>query len=58
MIKSLHLRNYAKHKDLAIDFTAGLTTICGKNGGGKTLIVEAVSFALFGVKELRGSKSE
>lgn len=58
MIKSLHLRNYAKHKDLAIDFTAGLTTICGKNGGGKTLIVEAVSFALFGVKELRGSKSD
>lgn len=58
MIKSLHLRNYAKHKDLAIDFTTGLTTICGKNGGGKTLIVEAVSFALFGVKELRGSKSD
>lgn len=58
MIKSLHLRNYAKHKDLEIDFTTGLTTICGKNGGGKTLIVEAVSFALFGVKELRGSKSD
>lgn len=58
MIKSLHLRNYAKHKDLEIDFATGLTTICGKNGGGKTLIVEAVSFALFGVKELRGSKSD
>jgi DNA repair exonuclease SbcCD ATPase subunit len=58
MIKSLHLRNYAKHKDLVIDFKKGLTTICGKNGGGKTLIVEAISFALFGVKELRGAKTD
>ncbi len=58
MLKRIHLKNYAKHKDLELNFSDGLTAICGKNGGGKTLIVEAVSFALFGSKELRGSKSD
>lgn len=58
MLKKLHLKNYAKHKDLELNFSDGLTAICGKNGGGKTLIVEAMSFALFGSKELRGSKSD
>lgn len=58
MFKKLHLKNYAKHKDLELNFSDGLTAICGKNGGGKTLIVEAMSFALFGSKELRGSKSD
>ena len=58
MFKKLHLKNYAKHKDLELTFSDGLTAICGKNGGGKTLIVEAISFALFGSKELRGSKSD
>ena len=48
MLKKLHLKNYAKHKDLELNFSDGLTAICGKNGGGKTLIVDAVSFALFG----------
>ena len=48
MLKRIHLKNYAKHKDLELNFSDGLTAICGKNGGGKTLIVEAVSFALFG----------
>lgn len=54
MLKYLLLENFVKHKHTEIEFQKGLTAIVGKNGGGKSLIQEAIRFALFGTQALRG----
>lgn len=54
MIKYLKLKNFVKHDDLELTFEKGLTAICGANGAGKSLIQEAIRFALFGTQALRG----
>ena len=54
MITKIELTNYrcyAKHTEV---FSSGLNIIAGANGIGKTSIVEAISFALFGNKVTRG----
>ena len=43
-ISQLLLHNFRNHKDLHISFPAGATTIIGRNGRGKTNIVEAVNY--------------
>ena len=43
-IKSLSLTNFRNHKNLDLDFTGSTTTIIGRNGRGKTNIVEAVNY--------------
>ena len=54
MLKYILLENFVKHKHTEIEFHKGMTAIVGKNGGGKSLIQEAVRFALFGTSALRG----
>lgn len=54
MLKYLLLENFVKHKRTEITFERGMTAIVGKNGGGKSLIQEAIRFALFGTAALRG----
>lgn len=58
MIKTLTLHNFVKHKNLTLDFQSGVSVICGRNGAGKSLILEAIAFALFGSAALRGKKDE
>jgi len=53
MIKKIHLKNYRVYKDEVIDFD-DLKIIKGRNGKGKTTIVEAIGFALFGSSLQRG----
>ena len=43
-ISELSLRNFRNHENLELDFPAGATTIVGRNGRGKTNIVEAVHY--------------
>lgn len=43
-INSLSLNNFRNHQSLDIDFTGASTTIIGRNGRGKTNIVEAVNY--------------
>lgn len=43
-ISRLGLRNFRNHENLDLSFTAGATTIVGRNGRGKTNIVEAVHY--------------
>ena len=57
MIYKLELTNYRCHKSLVKDFDEGLNIIADANGTGKTSIVEAISFALFGNKLTRGKAS-
>ena len=43
-IKSLSLRDFRNHQDSQFAFTPGVTAIIGRNGRGKTNIVEAVNY--------------
>lgn len=44
----MELRNYRKFRDSRIEFPDGVVAIVGQNGSGKTTILEAVTWALFG----------
>lgn len=57
MITRLYLDNMFKHFDQTFTFENGLTGVIGPNESGKSLIVEAIRYALFGSAALRG-KSE
>lgn len=58
MLHKLTLKGFAVHRHREIDFTNGLTSIVGANGVGKSLIVEAIRYALFGTAALRGDHPE
>ncbi len=53
IIKQLELLNFLSHAHSKIDFEKGVTVIYGHNGAGKSSIIDAIKFALFGEK--RGS---
>ena len=48
IIKTLKLENFKSYKNSTIDFDQGISLILGENGSGKSSILEAISFALFG----------
>lgn len=48
LIEKLELENFRSHKDTKIDLNQGITLILGENGAGKSSILEAINFALFG----------
>ncbi|GIP38606.1 hypothetical protein J31TS4_18860 [Paenibacillus sp. J31TS4] len=54
--KSLKLHNYKSHRDLTVDF-GELTQITGDNAKGKSSIVEAIPFTLYGTDAL-GTKTD
>lgn len=58
MLKKLELRNFRKHTDLSIEFGNGLNVIRGSNEAGKSTILEAALYALYGAKALRNSLAE
>ena len=48
-IKSLTLSGYRQFREpVTLEFTKGLTGICGPNGVGKSKIIEAIGYALYG----------
>lgn len=48
----LKMRNFKKFRNAEIEFRDGLTGIVGNNGAGKSTIVEAISWSLYGSKIL------
>jgi DNA repair exonuclease SbcCD ATPase subunit len=58
MIKTLELTNFRKHKDLTLNLKPGLNCLRGANEQGKTTICEAICYAIFGSKMLRGTFSD
>lgn len=58
MLKTLHIKNLFTHKDRRFDFGLGTTCITGPNEGGKSLILEAIEYALFGSSALRGTADD
>ncbi|MEO0213723.1 MAG: AAA family ATPase, partial [candidate division WOR-3 bacterium] len=48
IISSLRLRDFLVHEDSEIEFKEGLNVITGENGSGKSSIIQAIYYALFG----------
>jgi len=48
VIEKLVLKNFERYRKAEIDFSAGLNLVRGRNSTGKTTILNALTFALFG----------
>ena len=55
-LNAIRLQNFRQHADTSISFDKGLTGIQGANGSGKSTILEAIGWALYGVNATRGSR--
>ncbi len=55
MINKVFIHNFRCHSNLAIELGRGLTALRGENEAGKSTALEAIIFALFGVKACRNS---
>ena len=47
-IEELHLRNFRGARDVWVSFTAGTNIVCGDNGTGKSTLMDAFLWLLFG----------
>ena len=52
----LRLVNFRQHADTEIEFGDGITGIIGPNGSGKTSLLEAIAWAIYGNPAARGDK--
>jgi len=48
MIQSIRLKNWRSHKDSLLEFKKGTNVLVGVMGSGKTSVVDAICFGLFG----------
>jgi len=55
---SLEMHNFRKFKDAEIKFPEGIIGLVGNNGAGKSTIIEAIGWALYGNRAARTSKDE
>ncbi len=46
MLTQLHVQNFAIISDISLQFGAGLNVFSGETGAGKSIVIEALSFAL------------
>jgi exonuclease SbcC len=58
IIKSIHLQNYRRYTDQLVEFPNGLIGIVGKNGVGKSTLIEAIGWCLYGNNAARTNKDE
>src|SRR5690242_8098458 len=52
----LRLVNFRQHAETELEFGPGITGIVGPNGSGKTTILEAIGWAIYGTQAVRGDK--
>ncbi len=57
MIKDMQLKDFIAHRDTKIEFGKGITIFVGHNGSGKSSIIDAVTFALFGKHTRKSNKN-
>ena len=58
MISNVSLNSFRQHESLYIEFKDGLNVLKGANESGKSTVVEAILYALFGAKTLRDTFAE
>lgn len=58
MLHQIELTNFQRHESLTVAFGAGLNAIKAPNEGGKSTILRAISYALFGTSALPASLDE
>lgn len=56
ILKQLDLFNFRRYKELSIEFKDGITGIVGKNGTGKSTLLEAILWCLYGNRAARTGK--
>lgn len=52
MLNTVKLKNFRQHTDRVVEFTPGINTIRGANEAGKSAMLEAIQYALFGSRAL------
>lgn len=48
MIHNIQLNNFISHENTCLNFDKGVTVFVGHNGSGKSSVIDAITFALFG----------
>ncbi len=48
MINRVELLNFISHKHNSLEFKEGITVFIGKNGSGKSSVIDAITYALYG----------
>jgi len=56
MINSIELGDFLSHSETNLDLENGVTVFVGQNGAGKSSIIDAITFALFGKHTRKSSK--
>lgn len=56
MITAVELGNFLSHSDTTLEFDNGVTVFVGNNGSGKSSIIDAITFALFGQHTRKSNK--
>src|SRR5919107_1447413 len=57
MIKDIKLHNFISHRDTSLSLGKGITIFVGHNGSGKSSIIDAITFALFGEHTRKSNKN-
>ncbi|MEM4702453.1 MAG: AAA family ATPase, partial [Archaeoglobaceae archaeon] len=50
ILKEIFIKNFKSHSNTRIRFESGINLIAGRNGAGKSSILEAILVALYGVR--------
>jgi len=56
MITSIELGDFLSHSETKLEFGNGVTVFVGQNGSGKSSIIDAITFALFGQHTRKSNK--
>ena len=56
MITSIELGDFLSHSSTELEFENGVTVFVGDNGAGKSSIIDAITFALFGQHTRKSNK--
>jgi exonuclease SbcC len=57
MIKAIELQNFISHNTTQLTFNRGISVFVGHNGSGKSSIIDAITFALYGQHTRKTNKN-
>lgn len=57
IINKIYLKNYRSHENKTIELARGINLILGKNGSGKSSVLEAIGNTLFSINDRTGKKT-